>query len=117
MITNIKAYIRYPRLIKRALKHFWQRRVKGWDDSDTWSLDYKIIEFTLPRLKRYKEIAAHKVTPGSVETNEEWVAIVESMITYMELYIEHDGWVPSEFKEEYDKGRENFFKYFHALWW
>ena len=42
--------------IKRAIKHWWQRRTRGWDDSDTYSLDITIAKFALPRFKRLREI-------------------------------------------------------------
>lgn len=41
---------------KRFWKFLRQRITRGWDDSETWSLDSKITEFILPRLKRFKEI-------------------------------------------------------------
>jgi len=33
-----------------------QRLTRGWDDSDTWSLDVSVAKFLLPRLKRYREL-------------------------------------------------------------
>lgn len=41
---------------KRFWKFLWQRWTRGFDDSETWSLDSTISYFILPRLKRFKEI-------------------------------------------------------------
>ncbi|MFW6046541.1 MAG: hypothetical protein ACOCP4_01980 [Candidatus Woesearchaeota archaeon] len=43
-------------LIKRSVKHFFQKLKYGYSDRETWSLDMTIAKFVLPRLKRYKEI-------------------------------------------------------------
>ena len=42
-------------MLLRNLKYFWQRRTRGWDDSDLYSLDYTIAKFVLPRLKVFAE--------------------------------------------------------------
>ena len=35
---------------------FWQRITRGFNDSETWNLDYTIAKLVLPRLKRFKEL-------------------------------------------------------------
>lgn len=42
--------------IKRPLLHFYQRRTRGWDDSEIWSLDYTFAEWILPRLTKLRDI-------------------------------------------------------------
>ena len=37
--------------------HFLQRRVRGWDDSETWCLATQHAEWFLPRLQRFREIS------------------------------------------------------------
>lgn len=39
------------RLIKRSIKHFYQRCTRGFDDSATWSLDITMFEWLKPRLE------------------------------------------------------------------
>lgn len=56
-------------LTKRSIKHWFQRRIRGFDDSETWSLDLKISQFVLPRLKRFKKLS---ITHPMGLTEEEW---------------------------------------------
>lgn len=78
----------------RMFKFFWQRRTRGWDDSDTWDLSYPIAKFTLPRIKRYREfvvdencVAGH---PGEM-THKEWIEILDKIIYSLDWRIrEHD---------------------------
>lgn len=35
----------------RELSFWWQRRTRGFDDSDLWSLDYTMCKFMAPRLR------------------------------------------------------------------
>jgi hypothetical protein len=44
------------RNIPGSLRRIWQNLTRGWNDSDVWSLDHTIAEFTLPRLRRFKEV-------------------------------------------------------------
>ena len=32
------------RTIKRDIKYWFQRRVRGWSDDETWNLDYEFIK-------------------------------------------------------------------------
>ena len=36
---------------------FWDRRTKGFDISDTWSLDYTITKFIAPRIRKFIDVA------------------------------------------------------------
>ena len=38
-------------------KMFWERRTKGFDISDTWSLDYTLTKFIAPRIRRFIDVA------------------------------------------------------------
>jgi len=44
-----------PYMIKRRLKWFWQKRTRGFDDRELWSLEYTIAKYILPRLIAFKE--------------------------------------------------------------
>lgn len=96
---------------KRDIRFFIQRRRKGWDDSDTWNLNYVIVRFVLPRLKRFREISAaypYQLTP------EEWDTILEKMIIAFQALDEDDGDIDWEMVEE---GLDLFRQYFMDLWW
>jgi hypothetical protein len=38
-----------------------KRLERGFDDSETWSLDYTVASFIIPRLERYQELANEKL--------------------------------------------------------
>jgi hypothetical protein len=101
--------------LPRALRFWWQRRSRGWDDSETWSLDSTASEFILPRLKRFKTITIAypgDLTPGS------WDEILDKMIAAFEFGASEERWSASQ--EEYAKHQEGldlFAQYFWHLWW
>ena len=43
--------------IKRDIKYWFQRRIRGWSDDETWNLDYEFIKWVNSRFKKYKEKA------------------------------------------------------------
>ena len=43
------------RTIKRDIKYWFQRRIRGWSDDETWNLDYEFIKWVNSRFKKYKE--------------------------------------------------------------
>lgn len=102
-------------LIKRSIKHWFQRRIRGFDDSETWSLDLRIAQFTLPRLKRFKELSmAHPMDL----TEEEWVDILDEIIYSMEICSDEDYILRDDI--DWDRvynGLELFGKWFRDLWW
>ena len=102
--------------IHRSIRYFWQRVTRGWDDSDTWSLDYTIAEFALPRLRRFKEI--NVCYPSDLDP-ESWDEILDDMIyamevTSSELSFDLDGGVDWK---RVQKGHMLFGQYFRDLWW
>lgn len=42
-------------LARNHVKWWWQRRTRGWDDRDLWSLDYTMGRWLLPRLVVFRE--------------------------------------------------------------
>lgn len=102
---------------RRDIKHWWQRRTRGWDDSDTWSLDGVIATFALPRLRRFREL--HGDCPLGM-TMEAWDAMLDDMIYAMEVCVrEMDEVVGREDAdwERVDRGLEAFGTMFRDLWW
>ena len=104
---NIKRYTRQFKLLK-------QRLVQGWDDSEVWNLEYTISKFTLPRLKRLKEI--QNIHPSNI-TEEEWSDCVDKMILAFELNIKdfEDG-INVEERKKMEDGLLIFAQYYQSLW-
>ncbi len=113
----IEKYKRIFFVFKRSIKHFYQRIIKGFPDSDTWSLDYTIAKFTLPILKRYKEL---NIGVPMEMSEEEWNKIIDMIIYAMESIIidleMKDGW-ENIIWEDVETGIQLFGDYFRDLWW
>ncbi len=98
-------------------KAFAKQRIKhGFDDSETWSLDTAIAQFTLPRLKRFRE-----VTPCVPYgwTQEKWYETLDQMIDAMELVIRdcNGPYLSKEESKRMRKGLKVFAEHFCGLWW
>lgn len=91
----------------RRTKYREQRKNRGFDDTELWSLDTTIILFTLPRLKVFRDYT--KSTPPDF-TPEQWEQTIDKMIRGMEKYIV-DTW-----DEEAVEGIDLFLKHFRHLW-
>ncbi len=102
-----------PGALRQKVVHFFQRRRRGFDDSELWSLDDTILRFILPRLKRFRA-AGRAGWPGpeaifdidyeeyqklsddeqedlSRRSIEEWDRMLDKMIRAIELQTELDG--------------------------
>lgn len=100
--------------IKRAIRFWWQRHTRGWDDSATWNLEITIARFIYPRLLRFKEL--NDGTPIGL-TDQEWDCILDDMIYTMFVYSQYD-WDELEVDSERAKrGLKLFSKWFPDLWW
>jgi hypothetical protein len=100
---------------KRAIKFFWQRMTRGWDDRETWSLDHSLAKIILPRLKRFKQITI--AVPCDLK-EQEWNDKLDKMIAAFEFAASEDRWMAKP--EDYDKHNEGiklFAEYYWALWW
>ena len=97
-------------------KYVQQRLERGFDDSETWSLDYTIASFILPRLKRFKEVT--NGYPANFETFEEWIAVIDKIIKAFENKVNSDNleWT-EEIEAEINEGLTLFAKWFSHLWW
>ncbi len=103
--------------IKRSVKFWWQRRTRGWDDSETWNMDLTFAEFILPRLKRFKILT--NGYPASLD-EDSWNKILDSMIMAFTLII-YNYETSKEYSEHDEKlvqeGLENFHQHYYSLWW
>jgi hypothetical protein len=110
-----RRYMQFLKHSKRAAKLFWQRRTRGFDDSETWSFDHSIAKLILPRLKRFKEV---NIGIPSDLTEKEWQSILDKMIAAFEFAASDRRWDAEA--EEYNKCQEGidlFARYYFSLWW
>ena len=113
-----------PWCIVRPIKFWWQRKTRGFDDSVTWSLDWEIIRWTLPRLKEFRKCVKYGY-PCELSGIEEWGRILDEMIEGLQLlvddpcYYPQKGWMEMEKakQEIIEKSLDLFRKYFRSLWW
>lgn len=102
------------RTIKRMIKFWWQRRTRGWDDSEIWNLDYTIAKFVLPRLKRFRKV--NGCYPPD-ETPKSWDKKLDKMIYAFHIYSEYNVNYDNVNWKEVIEGLKLFGKHFFHLWW
>lgn len=77
--------------IPGSLKRIWQNIIRGWNDSDCWSLSETFADFVLPRLKRYKEMVHGYPSLLNIEDDNyeegmrQWKEIIDKMIYSFEV--------------------------------
>lgn len=64
------------------LKFFFQRVFRGWDDREVYNMDYELIKWFIPRLKRFKEITT--TYPAGYNSITDWKNEIQSIIDIME---------------------------------
>jgi hypothetical protein len=119
-----------PWCIKRRVKFWWQRQTRGFDDSETWSLDNTLAGMIWPRIARLKELNTGYPCDiaydyGDEEGPKKWNEYLDKMILAFKL-IEEDkcffgepNWREKEEEQErkIDEGLDLFRKYYRNLWW
>lgn len=122
----------------RQRKKWLKKNKKYVDSKECWNLDYKIAEFVLPRLKRFRQDTNSYPGHGELDTFEKWMEALDKMILAFEYIIEDDNWwlgnadydssdglyMDLKKSEEIKKrqviineGLQLFGKYFQNLWW
>ncbi len=106
--------------IKNLINKYKNRAKYGFFDDETWNLDYSIAKYTLPRLKRFKEL--NNGYPANLNSKEEWDQILDKIIRSMEITLNDDMEISSveymsKLYDEQLEGYELFGKYFMNLWW
>ena len=74
-----------PSSIKRMVKFFFQRRFRGFDDSETWDLGDEFYKWLYPRLKRYTEITIGH--PLDCKSHKEWIDTLTYRVKQLESFI------------------------------
>ena len=115
----------------RLPKYHEQRNKRGFDDTELWSLDQTIYRFTLPRLKRYKDILVGY--PGCMsfllegeykdfepeKGNSErcgnlWEFLISEMIFGIEETTKEN--IKDSDRQRVENGIRLFHEYFNSLW-
>jgi hypothetical protein len=90
-----------------------QRITRGFDDSETWSLDHTIAKFIIPRLERYIELSDEILDRSEEEIND-----IIKFLTAMKLHLKL---LDEELSEDellsIEDGLSVFPKIFGKLWW
>ena len=79
------------------VKRFFQRLIRGWDDSEIVMLDWSLYQWLLPRLERYYEL--NELAPYD-KTVDEWHEELEHGISLLKIVLEHDDDLQ---REEFNK--------------
>lgn len=98
-----------------------QRLERGFDDSDTWSLDYTLACWLLPRLKRFREVTP--AVPSSLPNMEAWQEILEKIEFSLQCTIDdlkplgQQKLVPLDQHPRWAEGYKLLGEWMMALWW
>lgn len=104
-----------PRTWINRFKWLFQRLYRGFDDRQTWSLDWSLYVWLLPRLKRFKELN-NGYNDHKYESFEEYQNELQKRIEQLEFIIDCER--EDEF---YFQERTNFNEWLmsnlNELWW
>lgn len=104
-----------PCSIRRKIKFFIQRCIRGFDDSETWNLDSTLYNWLLPRLKRFKEVTSSY--PGCYKSLEEWKDEIQKGIDLLEYISDEENFYHKDFEDKEDEFLNWFCDKLHGLWW
>jgi hypothetical protein len=102
------------RKIKRFFKFWWQRKTRGFDDSETWDLgDTTFFEWVHPRLVRFKQVK--NGWPAGIHP-ESWDNILQEMIDLSYHFITENDmhWANPE---KIERWKFLWNEYQLCLWW
>lgn len=116
-IKSILPTIKYKlKLLKREVRFFYQRKTRGFDDSDMWNLDYSLAKLILPRLKLFRKQPAGY--PNNL-TAKQWQDILDEMIWSFTWYCGEQWSYGKDYaanSKRADEGLKLFAEYFGSLW-
>lgn len=117
--------------ITRPVKYFYQRRTRGWDDSDIWSLDYTFAEWIVPRLKKLRDVKHGRMTSAAFykgkddnmdddvawkKANDLQYKTYTEMIEGFELLAINQDDNDREVRKKVNRSLDLFRKHFFSLW-
>ena len=95
---------------KECKTHKKQRKARGFDDSETYSLEVTIAQFIVPRLERYIELA-----DGWIERPKEQIEATDKFLNAMRIIARDDHSLENQ--KEVQDGLDCFPSLFQTLWW
>ena len=114
-------------IIIRNIKYWFQRRIRGWSDDETWNLNYEFILWLNSRFKKYREQAIKMVDleyykfeyKDKIYTQ---LQIIDRIIELTDYIINNDYyemmWSDIEHLEAMKNEIFDLFKMsFGAMWW
>ena len=113
--------IKFPKGFWRFLKDFFYFVKHGYPKCATWNVDWYFVELMKPVLKEY--LKRNDGYPDfSVDSFEEWQAIIQKMIDYLEE-MDPEKFSCEDLSQKYkmESAKSQFFelfsKHFYDLWW
>ena len=107
----------------RQLSYYWQRDWRGFDGSEFWNLDNKILEFLVPRLERFSYWSSGHGWPTQNKKGEvEYVdggKITKEMVEGFKLLKDHylhNHKLTISDKQKINRSFNLFKEYFGDLW-
>lgn len=105
----------------RQLYYYWQRNWRGFDGSEFWSLNTKILEFLIPRLERFSKVGSDSEwLIGFKDGEKVWEKgskFVDEMVKGFKLLKEKQYDKRTEYENQCINRAFNLFKsYFGSLW-
>lgn len=105
----------------RQLSYYWQRDWRGFDGSEFWNLDSKILEYLVPRLERFSKVSdGQKWAIGFKDGEEIWEKgskFVDEMVKGFKILKEKQYSKTTEYDKQCINRAFNLFKrYFGSLW-
>lgn len=110
--------------IKREIKYWFQRRIRGWSDDETWNLDYEFIKWCNSRFKKYKELAnkivdleQYKFTYKEKEYSQ--LELIDKVIKLTDKYIRkaNENWLEGKLDPIKNEVFDIFKLIFWTMWW
>ena len=93
-----------------AQRYRRQREKRGFDDSETWNLDYTVACFLLPRLRRFIElIETHPGIPSTLDSFDQWKDILRKIEWSIKEIAEDEPESP-EMPDKDDEEAMNFWR-------
>ena len=82
----------------RPILFWFQRRFRGFDDSETWSLDYTFIKWFYPRLKRFQEkLLKNPCYPSDKKSFDVWIKEINLQLKRCEAWFKFQNeFIPVE---------------------
>ena len=99
---------------KREGKYMNQRKLRGFDDTELWSLDCTICSFIAPRLKVFIKNTMGSYPGKFIDNPDEWVNILNKMLYAFEHY--DVNYKLGTNADKIEEGLNLFHEYFNMLW-